>query len=127
MPNPPPLSRRERQIMEIVYRQGPASAADIRAAMADAPSYSTVRALLRVLVEKGHLRHEGDGARYVYTPIVPRRAARKGALTQLVEVFFDGSAAKAASALLSAASADLSQDELDELSELIEAARKKGR
>jgi BlaI family transcriptional regulator, penicillinase repressor len=123
----PPLSRRERQIMEIVYRRGEATVGEILEEIADPPSYSTIRALLRVLVEKDHLRHRAQGPRYVYSPTVSRREARTGALAQVVNVFFDGSAAQAASALLSSAHAKLSKDELDQLSALIEAARKKGR
>jgi len=121
------LSRRERQIMEIVYRRGEATAAEILDDIADAPSYSTVRALLRVLVEKGHLQHREDGPRYVYAPTLSRQKARSSALAQLVNTFFDGSAAQAVSALLGSSQTKLSRSELDELSALIEAARAKGR
>jgi predicted transcriptional regulator len=123
----PALSRRERQIMEIVYRRGEGTAADILAEIPDPPTYSTIRALLRVLVEKQHLQHRADGPRYIYSPTVSRQKARVGALAQLVSTFFDGSAAQAASALLGSAQGKLSKAELDALSELIAAARRKGR
>jgi predicted transcriptional regulator len=121
------LSRRERQIMDIVYRRGEATAQEILDDIADPPSYSTIRALLRVLVEKQHLQHREDGPRYIYAPTLSRQKARAGALAQVVNTFFDGSALQAASALLGSPQAKLSKDELDELSALIEAARKKGR
>jgi predicted transcriptional regulator len=127
MARQPSLSRRERQIMEIVYRRGEASAGEIHEEIPDAPSYSAVRALLRVLVEKDHLKYREQGPRYVYSPTVSRREARSGALANLVDVFFDGSAAQAAAALLNASHAKLSKKELDELSALIDAARRKGR
>jgi BlaI family transcriptional regulator, penicillinase repressor len=123
----PALSRRERQIMEIVYRRGEGTAADILAEIPDPPTYSTIRALLRVLVEKQHLQHRADGPRYIYSPTVSRQKARVGALAQLVSTFFDGSAAQAASALLGSAQGKLSKAELDALSALIAAARRKGR
>ena len=123
----PALSRRERQIMEIVYRRGEVTAADILAEIPDPPTYSTIRALLRVLVEKQHLQHRADGPRYVYSPTVSRQKARAGALAQLVSTFFEGSAAQAVSALLGSAQGKLSKAELDELSALIAAARRKGR
>ncbi|HEX4861077.1 MAG TPA: BlaI/MecI/CopY family transcriptional regulator [Rhizomicrobium sp.] len=121
------LSRRERQIMEIVYRRSEATAAEILDDIDDAPSYSTVRALLRVLVEKGHLQHREDGPRYIYSPTLSRQKARSSALAQLVDTFFDGSASQAVSALLGSSQTKLSRGELDELSALIEAARAKGR
>jgi predicted transcriptional regulator len=127
MADQPPLSRREREIMEIVYRRGEATAAEIQAELPGEPTYSTVRALLRVLEDKQHLRHREQGPRYVYAPTVSRAQARSGALTRLVDVFFDGSAAQAASALLSSSQAKLTRNELDELAALIAAARKKGR
>jgi predicted transcriptional regulator len=122
----PPLSRRERQIMEIVYRSGEATAGEIQEAIDDPPSYSTIRALLRVLVEKNHLKYREQGPRYVYSPTISRREARSGALESLVDVFFDGSAAQAATALITSSQTKLSKAELDELSALIESARKKG-
>ena len=119
------LSRRERQIMDILYRHGKASANDVRDAMDDAPSYSAVRAMLRVLEEKGHVRHEELGLRYVYTPNVPRSSARKSALRHLVETFFDGSAEGAVAALLGGESAKLSDEELDRIAELVKKSRAK--
>jgi BlaI family transcriptional regulator, penicillinase repressor len=120
-----PLSRRERQILDILYAKSAATAAEVRQAMDDPPSYSAVRALLRVLEEKGHARHEAQGTRYVYLPSVPREDARNSALTRIVQTFFDGSAAQAAAALVD--SGTLSGDELERLSALIERARKEGR
>ena len=119
------LSRRERQIMDIVYRRGKATAAQILAEMSDPPSYSAIRALLRILVDKKHLHHRADGPRYVYSPAVPRQKARARALAQVVNTFFEGSALKAASALLGS-QRKLTKVELDELSALIDAARKRG-
>jgi predicted transcriptional regulator len=121
------LSRRERQIMEIVYRLGEATAADIRAEIPDPPSYSTIRALLRVLVDKQHLQHREDGPRYIYSATVSRQKARVGALAQLVNTFFEGSALQAMSALLGSSKRKLTEAQLDELSALIATARKKGR
>jgi BlaI family transcriptional regulator, penicillinase repressor len=120
------LSRRERQIMEIVYRRGEATAAQVLAEMSDPPSYSAIRALLRILVDKKHLQHRSDGPRYVYSPLVSRQKARAKALAQVVNTFFDGSALRAASALLGSSQRKLTKAELDELSSLIDAARKKG-
>ena len=120
------LSRRERQIMDIVYRRGEATAAQILAEMSDPPGYSAIRALLRILVEKKHLQHREDGPRYVYSPTVTRQKARARALSQVVNTFFDGSALKAASALLGSSQQKLTKAELDELDALIEAARKRG-
>ncbi len=121
------LSRRERQIMDIVYRRGEATAQDILDDIADPPSYSAIRALLRVLVDKQHLQHRMDGPRYVYAPTLSRQKARAGALAQVVNTFFDGSALQAASALLGSSQVKMSDDELDELGRLIAAARRKGR
>ena len=120
------LSRRERQIMDIVYRHGEATAAQVLADMSDPPSYSAIRALLRILVDKKHLQHREDGPRYVYSPTVPRQTARARALAQVVNTFFDGSALKAASALLGSSQRKLTKAELDELGTLIDAARKRG-
>ena len=122
-----PLSRRERQIMEIVYRRGEASAAEILADLPDPPSYSAVRGLLRILVEKQHLRHRADGPRYVYSPVVSREKARSKAVSELLDTFFDGSAAQAAAALLGSSRRKLSAEELDELDALIAEARSRGR
>ena len=120
------LSRRERQIMDIVYRHGEATAAQILADMSDPPSYSAIRALLRILVDKKHLQHREVGPRYVYSPTLPRQTARARALAQVVNTFFDGSALKAASALLGSSQRKLTKAELDELGTLIDAARKRG-
>ena len=120
-----PLSRRERQILDILYARGTATAAGVLEALPDPPSYSAVRALLRILEEKGHARHEAQGTRYLYLPMVPRERARSSALSRIVKTFFDGSAAQAAAALVDSGS--LSDDELAKLSSLIERARKEGR
>lgn len=121
------LSRRERQIMDAVYARGRATAAEVREAIPDAPSYSAVRALLRVLVDKGRLKHESDGPRYVYRPTVARARACKSALKQLLNTFFDGSTEQAVAALLDLSSSKLTDVELDRLSNLIDQARKEGR
>ena len=119
----PLLTRRERQIMDILYRQGRASAAEVMDALSGSPNYSTVRTQLRVLEEKGHVRHEEHGLRYVYSPAVPRRAARKSALRHLVETFFDGSAENAVAALLGGEGARLSDEELQRIAELVHKSR----
>jgi len=120
-----PLSRRERQILDILYAKGSATAAEVHAAMPDAPSYSAVRALLRILEAKGHATHQAQGTRYLYLPSVPRESARNSALTRIVQTFFDGSAGQAAAALVDSGS--LSDEELTRLSALIDRARKEGR
>jgi len=120
------LSRRERQIMEIVYRRGRATAGEIHGEIADPPSYSTVRTLLRVLEEKGHLTHESDGPRYVYTPCVSTEKAKRSAMEQLVRTFFDNSTSNAMAALLDMSSSNLSESELKRLAQLIQQARKSG-
>src|SRR5689334_16469090 len=120
------LSRRERQIMDILYRRGRATAADIHQALPDPPSYSAVRAKLRVLEEKGHIRHEEQALRYVYLPLVTRDRAKQSALEHLLETFFDNSAEQAITALLDLPTAELSREKLDRLSGLIEKARKEG-
>src|SRR5215217_6171857 len=116
------LSRRERQIVDILYPRGRATAADGQAALPDPPSYSAVRAMLRILEEKGHVRHEQDGPRYVYVPTLARDNAKQSALRHMLTTFFDGSAEQAISALLGDKSATLSDAELDRLSRLIERA-----
>lgn len=121
------LSRRERQIMDVIYRLGRATAAEVHDALPDRPSYSTIRALLRVLESKGHLRHVEDGPRYVYSPTVPRERARESALRQLVTTFFDGSTEAAVAALLDLSAARLSDTELNRLAGLIAQAKKEGR
>jgi predicted transcriptional regulator len=120
------LSRRERQIMDILYRRGRASAGEVMEELPGEPSYSTVRAQLRVLEDKGHVNHEEEGLRYVYAPAVPRHAARKSALRHLVDTFFDGSAEKAVSALLGGEAARLTDAELDRIAATIAKARKEG-
>jgi len=127
MAHPTPMSRRERQLMETIYRLGRASAQEVREALPDPPSYSAVRALLRVLVDKGHLKHRLDGPRYVYSPTVPREKARTRALRQIVGTFFEGSAGAAAATLLDLSHDDLSPEELDHLESLIRKAREEGR
>ena len=120
------LSRRERQIMDILYRLGRATAGEVMGEISGDPSYSTVRTQLRVLEEKGHVRHEDDGVRYVYMPAVARRAARKSALKHLVNTFFDGSSEQVVAALLGGEGARLSEEELQRIAELIAKARKEG-
>ncbi len=127
MPAATHLSRRERQIMDILYRLGSATAAEIQENLPDAPSYSAVRSLLRILEEKGHLRHQYDGPRYIFTPIVSRPAAQKSALKQIVRTFFDGSATQAVAALLDMSARDLSDDELEKLGKLVDQARREGK
>ncbi len=112
--------------MDIVYRRGEATAAQILAELSDPPGYSAIRALLRILVDKNHLQHREEGPRYVYSPTVSRQKARARALSQVVTNFFDGSALKAASALLGSSQSKLTKAELDELDALIDAARKRG-
>jgi BlaI family penicillinase repressor len=120
------LTRRERQIMDILFRRGRATAAEVMEELPGEPSYSTVRTQLRVLEEKGHVRHEEDGVRFVYMPAVARQAARKSALRHLVATFFDGSAEKAVAALLGGEGARLSAEELERIAALIAKARKAG-
>lgn len=119
------LSRRERQVMDILFREGQATASDVQAAMPDPPSYSAVRAMLRILEEKGHLRHEQDGPRYVYKPVVARERARKSAMKHLLHTFFEGSHEQAVAALLDEGSRSLSAGELDRLAAIIEKHRVK--
>ncbi len=120
------LTRRERQIMDILYRHGRATAGDVLKELPGDPSYSTVRTQLRVLEAKGHVRHEEHGLRYVYIPVVPLRAVRKSALRHLVDTFFDGSAEKTVAALLGGEGARLSEEQLGRIAELVEKARKEG-
>ena len=120
------LTRRERQIMDILFRRGRATAGEVLEALSGDPSSSTVRTQLRVLEAKGHVHHEEQGLRYVYLPAVPRHAARRPALRHLVETFFDGSAEKAVAALLGGDGTRLSEDELDRIAELVAKARKEG-
>jgi len=120
----PKLSRRERQILDVLYRRRSASVAEVRQALPDPPSYSAVRALLRILEEKGHARHEEKDMRYVYLPALPRERARRSALRHLLETFFEGSTEQAVAALLDRSTARLTPEELDRISVLIAKARK---
>jgi predicted transcriptional regulator len=121
------LSRRERQIMEAIYRLGSATVTDVMAEMPDPPSYSAVRAMIGKLEAKGYLEHRQEGPRYLYLAIVPRQEARESALERLVRTFFDGSTEKAVTALLGMSSGEMSDEELDRLSTLIQDAKKGGR
>jgi BlaI family transcriptional regulator, penicillinase repressor len=118
------LSRRERQIMDLLFRRGRATAADVQRELQDPPSYSTVRALLRILEDKGHVRHEQDGPRYVYVPRHTLHTARRSALRHVVQTFFEGSAEQTMAALIDEKGRSLSDDELRRMAELIERARK---
>ena len=120
------LARRERQIMDILYRRGRATVGEVMADLSGTPSYSTVRTQLRVLEEKGHVRHEEQGLRYVYEPAVPRGEARKSALRHLIDTFFDGSAEQTMAALLGGERKRLSDAELRRIADLIARARKEG-
>ena len=113
--------------MDIVYQRGQATAAEVTENLPDPPSYSAVRAMLRLLEEKGHLRHEQDGPRYVFKPTLARDRAKKSALKQMLQTFFDGSIEQAVATLLDVSRSKISQEELDRLSQLIEEARKEGR
>ena len=117
------LTKRERQIMDVLYRLGRATAGDVLAQLVGAPGYSTVRTQLRVLERKGHVRHEEEGLRYVYMPTVPRHSARRSALKHLVDTFFDGSTSKAVAALLGGEAARVSNEELARIEDLVKNAR----
>ena len=121
------LSRRERQIMDVLHARAQATAAEVLAALPDPPSYSAVRALLRILEEKGHIKHHRDGARYVYLPRVSKQAARKSALRRVVSTFFQGSVTQAMAALLESSDAKISDSELEKLQKIINDAKKEGR
>lgn len=121
------LSRRERQIIDILYQRGKASAQEVRGAMPDAPTYSTVRALLRVLEEKGHIEHQNEGLKYVYAPLVKRDKAKRSAVKHLVETFFHDSPAQVVAALLDVSAKRLTGEELDRMAAMIEKAKKEGR
>lgn len=121
------LSRREQQIMDIIYSRGEASANEVMENLSDPPSYSAVRALLRILEEKGHLRHKQDGQRYVYSPTLARDRAKHSALRRVLQIFFGDSAEEAVAALLDISQERLSDDELQRMEELIKQARKEGR
>jgi BlaI family penicillinase repressor len=121
------LSRRERQIMDVIYQRGQATAAEVMEGLPAPPSYSAVRAMLRLLEEKGYVKHQQDGPRYVYLPTLSRDRARQSAMSQMLQTFFDGSAAQAVAALLDMSRAKMTDSELERLSQLIEQARKEGR
>ena len=127
MSNDRDLSRRERQIMDFLHRVGKATAADVLEGLPDAPSYSAVRALLRILEQKGHVRHEEEGRAYVYMPLVRRADARQSALSHLLKTFFDNSAEQAVAALLAIKGEKMSDAELERMSRLIDAAKTEGR
>jgi BlaI family transcriptional regulator, penicillinase repressor len=120
------FSRREREIMDIIYQRGQATAAEVMENLQNPPSYSAVRALLRVLEEKGNLKHEVDGQRYVFRPTVPREKAKRSALKRMVDVFFNGSTEAAVAALLDINQSRLTADEWERLAALLERARKEG-
>jgi predicted transcriptional regulator len=120
------VSRRERQILDILYQRGQATAAEVQSALPEPPSYSAVRALLRILEDKGHVRHQQDGPRYLYVPTVARDNAKRSALHHILQTFFDGSAEQAISALLDESSTKMSPAELERLARLIDTARKSG-
>src|SRR5437762_2745598 len=121
------LSRRERQIMDVLYRKGSATAAEVLDTMPQPPSYSAVRALLRILEQKGHINHEERDGKYVFMPTVHREKAKRSAIRHLVETFFQGSPQEAVAALLDASSSKLSDSDLDRLQQLIDKARKGGK
>jgi len=120
------VSRRERQILDVLYRAGQATAADVQRLIPDPPSYSAVRALLRILEAKGHIRHEQDGSRYVYLPRVGRERVKRPALRHLLNTFFEGSATQAIAAILDDSAGQLSDEDLDRLQSMIDRARKDG-
>jgi len=120
------LSKRERQIMDVLFRRGRATASEVMAGLPGGAGNSTVRTQLRVLERKGHVRHEQDGLRFVYMPVVARRAARKSALRHVIDTFFGGSPEKAVAALLGGEAANLSDEQFDRIAEMIAAARKEG-
>ena len=121
------LTKRERQIMDALYRLGRATAAEIMDAVPAAPGYSTVRTQLRVLERKGHVRHQEEGLRYIYMPTVPRHSARKSALKHLVDTFFEGSSGKAVAALLGGEASRVTDDELERIADLLNGARSESR
>ena len=119
-----PLSRRERQVMNIVYARGRATATEIHEGLPDPPTFSATRAVIRTLEDKGHLRHEEEGLRYVYLPVVSAEKAKRSALKNVVSTFFQGSATKLMSTLLETSTANLSESELNEMEEMIRRAKK---
>ena len=127
MTAPAGLSRRERQIMDILYQRGKASVSEVREAMKDAPGYSAVRAMMGVLEEKGHARHQAEGLKYVYMPTVAREKAKRSAVKHLLDTFFAGEPDQIVAALLDVSAAHLTREELDRMSEMIEVARREGK
>ncbi|HYK58020.1 MAG TPA: BlaI/MecI/CopY family transcriptional regulator [Bryobacteraceae bacterium] len=121
------LSRRERQIMDILYQRGKSSASEVRQALPDPPSYSAVRAMLRILEEKGHVRHQAEGLKYVYLPTVARDKAKRSAVKHLLDTFFDDSPEQIVAALLDVSSTRLTREELDRMAAMIEQAKKEGK
>jgi predicted transcriptional regulator len=121
------LSRRERQIMDALYRRGRATAMEVVEDLPDPPSYTAVRTLLRIMEDKGHIRHTQEGSRYIYQPCLSRKKARRSVLDSVIRNFFEGSRQKLFAALLDGGSGKLSRDELNSLSELVDQARKEGR
>jgi len=121
------LSRRERQIMEILYRSGKASVSGVMEGMPDAPGYSAVRAMMRVLEEKGHVKHQAEGLKYVYVPVVTREKAKRSAVKNLLDTFFSEAPEQVVAALLDVSSNRLTTEELDRMAEMIEKARKEGK
>src|ERR1035437_5508106 len=124
MSAPESLSRRERQIMDILYQRGKASASDVREFMENAPGYSAVRAMLRVLEEKGHVKHQAEGLKYVYVPTVAREKAKRSAVKHLLDTFFAGKPDQIVAALLDVSATRLTREELDRMSEMIERAKR---
>ena len=123
---PSELSRRERQIMDVLYRRGHATAAEVLDGLHDPPSYSAVRALLKILEDKGHVRHQVDGPRYVYSPVVARDQAKRSALKHVVQTFFDGSASQVMAALFELGPRDLDDEQIERMRRLIDDAKRKG-
>ena len=121
------LSRRERQIMDILYQRGKSSASEVREAMPNAPGYSAVRAMLRVLEEKGHVRHQAEGLKYVYVPTVTRDKAKRSAVKHLLDTFFNNSPEQIVAALLDVSSTRMTREELDRMAEMIERAKREGK
>jgi predicted transcriptional regulator len=127
MKTEPDLSRRERQIMDVLFARGRATGQEIQEGLPDNPNYSSVRTILRVLERKGYIRHAEEGLRYVYEPTVPREAASRSALQRIIRTFFDGSAKEAAAALLDPSAFHLSEEELNELGRIVDRAKKERR
>ena len=121
------LSKREQQIMDIIYKEGPCSATEIHKLMPDPPSYSAVRAMLKVLIDKKHLKHKLDGIKYIYSPTVNVEKAKKSALTDVLKTFFEGSAQNAVATLIDMSKDEMGKDDFEALSKMIEEAKKEGR